>query len=232
MTVASARRFAIGVDYGTNSVRALVVDVDSGDEVGSHVYAYPSGDAGILLDAKDPHLARQNPADYIEGFYVSVREAIVAAGDREGFAPGGVVGIGIDTTGSTPIPVDERGVPLALHDEFAGNLAAHAWLWKDHTAWSGLPASDFLDGLDPGLALVRDRYVAEALPADRKAGELTAEVAEKVGLPPGVAVAVGAFDAHTGAVGAEGAGSPYARDLPVPCRDEAPRRDPPAVDRW
>ena len=66
---AGHRRFAIGVDYGTNSVRAIVVDLADGSETASCVYDYPSGEAGILLDPKDPHLARQNPADYIEGFY-------------------------------------------------------------------------------------------------------------------------------------------------------------------
>ena len=293
MTAASARRYAIGVDYGTNSVRALVVDIDSGAEVGTHVYDYPSGDAGILLDAKDPHLARQNPADYIEGFFVSVREAIAAAAaavETPGFAPEQVVGIGVDTTGSTPIPVDAQGIPLALHDEFAADLAAHAWLWKDHTswaeaaeitdaakqhpdrylskcggtyssewywakilhckrsapeifaaaaswveladfipafitgntdpktlargicaaghkamfndAWGGLPASGFLAALDPDLPGLRERYAPQALPADHQAGELSAEVGEKVGLPAGVSVAVGAFDAHMGGVGA------------------------------
>ncbi len=64
----NGKRFAIGVDYGTNSVRAIIVDVDNGAELASHVFNYPSGEAGILLDPKDPNLARQNPADYIEGF--------------------------------------------------------------------------------------------------------------------------------------------------------------------
>jgi L-ribulokinase len=290
VTAASHRRFAIGVDYGTNSVRALVVDVDGGAEVGTHVYDYPSGDAGVILDDKDPHLARQNPADYIEGFLVSVREAVAAAAAEAGFAAENVVGIGIDTTGSTPIPVDAEGTPLALHEEFADNPAAQAWLWKDHTAWAeaaeiteaaarhpdryldkcggiyssewywskilhckrtapevfdaaaswveladfvpahitgnteptsmargicaaghkalyshawdGLPADDFLASLDPALAPLRHRYAAEALTADRRAGELTPAIADKVGLPAGIAVAVGAFDAHMGAVGA------------------------------
>ena len=69
MAKKSEPAFAIGVDYGTNSVRALVVDIADGREVATHVYDYPSGEAGILLDPKDPHTARQNPADYIEGFY-------------------------------------------------------------------------------------------------------------------------------------------------------------------
>ena len=133
MARTSPRRFAIGVDYGTNSVRALVVDVADGSEVATHVYDYPSGEAGILLDPKDPHLARQNPADYIEGFFVSVRRAMEAA-KKQGVKPGDVAGIGVDTTGSTPIPVDRDGRPLALQPKFRKQLAAHAWLWKDHTS--------------------------------------------------------------------------------------------------
>ncbi len=286
----NAARFAIGVDYGTNSVRALVVDVADGRELASCVFDYPSGEAGILLDPKDPNLARQNPADYIEGFRRSVAGAVRRARRQKGFRPENVVGIGIDTTGSTPIPVDRQGVPLAMRRGFRKNLAAHAWLWKDHTSfaeaaeitekagqsgagylakcggvyssewywskvlhcrrtapkvfeaayswveladfvpayitgqldpdtlprgvcaaghkamyheqWGGLPERKFLRQLDPGLAAVAEHYATPAVPSDRKAGELTAEVAREVGLPPGVPVAVGAFDAHMGAVGA------------------------------
>ncbi len=128
------RSFAIGVDYGTNSVRALVVDAADGSEIATHVYNYPSGEAGILLDPKDPNLARQNPGDYIEGFYQSVGPAVTAARRHRGFQPDRVVGIGVDTTGSTPIPVARNGLPLALRPEFKNHLAAQAWLWKDHTA--------------------------------------------------------------------------------------------------
>lgn len=290
MSKAVARQFAIGLDYGTNSVRALIVDVRTGEEVGTAVYQYPSGEKGVLLDPKNPNLARQNPADYIEGFYRCVRAAIRNVPKEVGFAPDRVVGIGVDTTGSTPIPVDENGWPLALQKRFANNLAAQAWLWKDHTsyaeaaeitekarsmgmpylakcggtyssewfwskilhcrrtapavfeaayswveladfiagfltgnlkpetiprsicaaghkamynpAWGGLPSEEFLKAIDPELVKIRQRYAAEALPADRKAGELTKEVARKVGLRPGISVAVGAFDAHMGAVGA------------------------------
>jgi len=290
MAKSAARQFAIGLDYGTNSVRALIVDVRTGEEVGTAVYQYPSGDKGVLLDPKNPNLARQNPADYIEGFYRCVRAAIRNVPKKVGFSPDCVVGIGVDTTGSTPLPVDENGWPLAFQKRFANNLAAQAWLWKDHTsyaeaaeitekartmglpylakcggtyssewfwskilhcrrtdpavfeaayswveladfipgfltgnlkpetiprsicaaghkamynpAWGGLPSEDFLRSLDPELVKVRQRYAAEALPADRKAGELTREVARKVGLRPGIPVAVGAFDAHMGAVGA------------------------------
>jgi len=134
MAKSAGRKFSIGVDYGTNSVRALVVDTANGDEIASHVYNYPSGCSGVLLDSADPNLARQNPADYIDGFDVSVKRAVAAAKRRPGFKPENVVGIGIDTTGSTPIPVDRQGQPLAMQRKFRNNLAAHAWLWKDHTS--------------------------------------------------------------------------------------------------
>lgn len=132
----SSKRFSIGVDYGTNSVRAIVVDLEDGSTLGESVFPYPSGEAGILLDPRDPNLARQNPADYITGFLMSVKRAVTMAkkNPEVEFDPTGVVGIGVDTTGSTPIPVDADGVALALHDEFKNELAAHAWLWKDHTA--------------------------------------------------------------------------------------------------
>jgi L-ribulokinase len=282
--------FALGVDYGTNSVRALIVDTTDGREIASHVFNYPTGEAGILLDPKDPNLARQNPADYIEGFYRSVSKAVAAARKVRGFAPENVVGIGVDTTGSTPIPVDEAGTPLAMKPAFKKNLAAHAWLWKDHTGyaeaaeitekarthrdgyltkcggtyssewywskilhckrsapkvfaaayswvecadfvpafitgnlnpdtlargicpaghkamyheqWGGLPAADFLASLDPDLPRVAEHYARPAQTSDQIAGRLAPDVAKKVGLPAGLAVAVGAFDAHMGAVGA------------------------------
>jgi L-ribulokinase len=126
--------YAIGVDFGTNSVRAVVIDCANGATVGSHVFDYPSGDQGILLDPRDPHLARQDPADYLEGLRASVQGALDAADRRAYFARDRVIGIGVDTTGSTPLPVDARNQPLALNPRWQNNLAAHAWLWKDHTS--------------------------------------------------------------------------------------------------
>ncbi|MGI8601798.1 MAG: ribulokinase [Verrucomicrobiales bacterium] len=126
---------ALGIDFGTNSCRALVIDLRAGTELGSAVFNYPSGEMGILLDAKDPNLARQNPQDYIEGLAASVTGALAMAQQSDAsFDPSIVAGIGVDTTGSTPIPVDAAGVPLALHADFSRNLAAQVWLWKDHTA--------------------------------------------------------------------------------------------------
>ena len=126
--------FTIGIDFGTNSVRAVVVDASDGRVLGTNVFDYPSGDQGVLLHPKDPHLARQNPGDYIEGLRVSVVGALNEAAATPGFSRDRVIGIGTDTTGSTPIPVDDHVRPLALDPRWTNNLAAHAWLWKDHTS--------------------------------------------------------------------------------------------------
>jgi L-ribulokinase len=130
----AARAYTIGIDYGTNSVRAVVADISDGRFVGTRVFDYLSGAQGVLLDPKQPHLARQNPADYIHGLRVSVKDALAAADGEPGFNRDRVIGIGVDTTGSTPLPVDAQARPLALDAHWAGNLAAHAWLWKDHTS--------------------------------------------------------------------------------------------------
>ncbi len=210
--------------------------------------------------------------------------------DRSGFTPGAVIGIGVDTTGSTPIPVNAASRPLALDSKWKDNLAAHAWLWKDHTAaeeaaaitaiardhapeylapiggvyssewfwskiwhclkvapevfeaaaswveladyipavlagikdpaailrcvcaaghkamysdvWGGLPSKEFLTRLDPDLADLRDRLFEKAHAADRPAGMLNGEWAGTLGLTEGIPIAMGAFDAHYGAVGA------------------------------
>jgi L-ribulokinase len=128
------RAFTIGVDFGTNSVRTLVADCADGRELGTAVFDYPSGEQGILLDPRDPHLARQDPTDYVLGLERSVVAALAAAEKAGGgFSRGDVIGIGVDTTGSTPIPVDGHCRPLAMDPRWKANLAAHAWLWKDHT---------------------------------------------------------------------------------------------------
>ena len=276
--------YAIGLDYGTNSVRALVVDVHTGREAGTSVFHYPTGRDGILLDPREPELARQNPQDYLDGLTAAVRGALDAAG-----RPERVVGIGIDTTGSTPMPVDENGRPLALDERLRDNLNAYVWLWKDHTAhaeaaeitalarrirpeylakcggtyssewfwskilhclrvdpdvfshaytwvehadwmpavltgtthpaklrrgicaaghkamfhpsWGGYPDEAFLAELDERLVALRRTLPDEAHNVSEPAGLLTAEWAEELGLPEGIPVAVGAFDAHLGGVG-------------------------------
>ena len=99
------KAYTVGIDYGTNSVRALVVDCADGREVGTFVFDYPSGDQGILLDPKDPHLARQNPADYVVGLEASVNGALAAAEKEKGFSRADVVGIGVEPVVSTPRPM-------------------------------------------------------------------------------------------------------------------------------
>ena len=280
---------AIGIDYGTNSVRAVVVDCETGEEIGAAVWDYEHGQDGIVVDPSDPNLARQHPADYVKGLEEAVTGAMKQAA-AAGTSADTVIGIGVDTTGSTPLPVDKDGTPLAFKDEFKDNPNAYAWLWKDHTAhaeaaaitelaraklpqylarcggtyssewwWSkilhclktdrkvfdaayswveccdfvpaymagetapgdirrsvcaaghkamyaadldGLPDKEFLGELAPELAKLRARLYATAYTSDIGAGTLSSECAEKLGLTAGTPIAVGAFDAHTGAVGA------------------------------
>src|SRR4030042_373831 len=126
--------YTIGLDYGTNWVRCLIVDVTNGNEVGTAVHNYETGQAGIIIDPADHNLARQNPADYIKGFQVTIKEAIKKAKKADNnFDTSKIIGIGVDTTGSTPLPVDKGGTPLGMLDKFKDNPNAHAWLWKDHT---------------------------------------------------------------------------------------------------
>ena len=281
--------YAIGLDYGTNSCRSLIVDLETGRELSSVVFPYPSGVQGILTDSTDPHVARQNPQDYLDGCEYIICEALAEAKNQEpGFQPGQVVAIGVDTTGSTVIPVDESGSPIA--PSFPDNQDASVWLWKDHTAyaeaeqiteqaqnmrpeylakcggtyssewwwakilhlknnspdvfeaaysfvehcdwlpavlagntnpltlkrsicsaghkamfnkeWGGLPDKEFLSALDPALADLRDRLFDDAHASDTPAGTLCEAWADKLGLPAGITIGVGAFDCHMGAVGA------------------------------
>ena len=127
------KRYALGLDYGTNSCRCLIVDLSDGREVASCVFDFPSGAAGILLDPREPNLARQNPQDYVAALSVAPRTIRRAKRADRRFDAAQIVGIGIDTTGSTPMPVDRDGTPLAMRPQFKGNLDAMAWLWKDHT---------------------------------------------------------------------------------------------------
>ncbi|MBI4657507.1 MAG: ribulokinase [Verrucomicrobia bacterium] len=283
-------QYTIGLDYGTNSVRTLIVNAAHGREVGTAVWDYEHGEQGVVL-SRDPNLARQHPADYVQGAEVSIKKALAdARRNVRGFKSEQVVGIGVDTTGSTPLPVDLTGRPLALDKRFAKNPAAMAWLWKDHTGvaeaaeitelarkirphylakcggtyssewffskilhclraapevfdaayswvecadwipamltgteapekltvgvcaaghkamynddWGGYPDAEFLSRLHPKLGELRARLRERALSINSAAGGLTRAWAERTGLQPGIPVAVGAFDAHLGAVGA------------------------------
>ena len=285
------RKYALGLDFGTNSCRALIVDISDGREIATSVFPYPSGDDGVIIDEKEPDIARQSPEDYLIGMEESVRAAVNKAlnSDPE-FDPQYIIGIGIDTTGSSPMPVDARGVPLNTLPEFKDNKDALVWLWKDHSShyeaaqitekarelrphylekiggvyssewfwskiwhcrngapdvfdsahsfveicdylpavltgdtrpekirrsicaaghkamyndeWGGLPDKDFLNALDPRLSELKDRLYEQAYPSDKLAGRLSSEWAGRLGLSEGIAVAVGAFDAHMGGVGA------------------------------
>ena len=282
-------KYTVGLDYGTNSVRALVVNTANGREVATAVWGYEHGEAGVIL-SRDPNLARQHPADYIKGAEVTIKKAIAEAKKAvKGFSADQIVGIGVDTTGSTPLPVDAEGQPLAFDKRFAKNPAAMAWLWKDHTGvaeaveitalarkirprylakcggtyssewfwskilhclrtspkvfnaahswveladyvpaaltgteaparltagvcaaghkamynenWGGYPDKEFLSQLGPKLGELRDRLCPRVRAIDSAVGGLTAGWSRKTGLPAGIPVAVGAFDAHLGAVG-------------------------------
>jgi L-ribulokinase len=129
--------FAVfAIDYGTNSVRALVVRCDNGEELGSFVAGYPSGKDGVLIDPKDHHLARQHPPDYLVGLELCVKGALAAAAKKnKAFTPATIVGLGVDTTGSSPIPVDSSNRALASLPKWKKNPAAQCRLWKDHTSW-------------------------------------------------------------------------------------------------
>jgi len=131
-----AKTYSLGLDFGTNSARALIVDVRSGKEIATAVADYPSGEHGILLDRRDPNLARQHPADWLNAMTRCTKAAIRRAKSVAGFRPDRIIGIGVDTTASTPLPVDANGVPLAMDRRFKKNLNALAWLWKDHTAFA------------------------------------------------------------------------------------------------
>jgi len=278
----------IGVDYGTDSVRAVLVGAADGRELASSVFYYPRWRSGAFCDAARGQF-RQHPLDYIEGLEAAVRDCLAKAGGRDIAAR--VRAISVDTTGSTPVAVDERGVPLALSEEFADNPNAMFVLWKDHTAvreaqeinlhakksntdylryvggiyssewfwakllrvlradervrgamytwvehcdyipflltggrhaseikrstcaaghkslWAkefgGLPPNGFFRSLDPLLDGMTDQLFTQTHTADRPAGALSAEWAERLGLSTDVVVGIGAFDCHMGAVGGQ-----------------------------
>lgn len=127
--------YTIGIDYGTNSVRSIFVRCSDGAEIGTSVFNYPSGELGILLDSSDHNLARQHPGDYVAGVEASIIEALAEAKEADAeFSADMVIGLGVDSTGSSPIPVDENNQALAVQEPWKGNLNAECWLWKDHTS--------------------------------------------------------------------------------------------------
>src|SRR5262252_3139353 len=116
-----SQKYSIGLDYGTNSVRAVIASTTDGRIVATAVWNYEHGNQGVIL-SRDPNLARQHPADYVKGTEVTIKKALAAAKRTvRGFKPEQLIGIGIDTTGSTPLPVDAKGRPLAFDRRFARN---------------------------------------------------------------------------------------------------------------
>jgi L-ribulokinase len=151
-----AKKFVIGIDYGTDSVRSVVVDTTNGKIVGTSVFEYPRWKKGLFCDPSINQF-RQHPLDYIEGLEQSVKGAIA------GLTPevvNNIVGVTIDTTGSTPVAVDKEGTPLSLKVGYENNPDAMFILWKDHTAvkeaaeinnlartWGGVDFTKFEGGI-------------------------------------------------------------------------------------
>ncbi len=126
----STIKYTIGVDYGTDSVRSVVVSTTTGDELASEVFYYPRWKEGKYCNP-DINQFRQHPLDYIEGLEKTISGALSKC--PHGVAEN-IVAISIDTTGSTPVAVNKEGTPLALTPGFENNPNAMFILWKDHTA--------------------------------------------------------------------------------------------------
>ena len=279
--------YVIGVDFGTDSVRSILVDSSNGVEISSSVFYYPKWKEGKFCNPSKNQF-RQHPQDYIDGLQHTIKACVEAAGPEIALA---VKAIGVDTTGSSPVAVDRKGQPLALLPAFAENPNAMFVLWKDHTSvaeaasinqhatkfpinylqyvggiyssewfwakllhilrvdetvrkacytwvehcdwipflltgqndatqlkrsvcaaghkglWSanfeGYPPNEFFSSLDPLLDEQVERLGKDVYTSDKSAGHLSDEWASTLGLPIETIVAVGAFDAHMGAVGGQ-----------------------------
>jgi len=127
-----SRNYVIGIDYGTDSVRSILVDASNGDEIAASVFLYPRWSKGLYCDPSANQF-RQHPLDYIEGLEMTVRDCLKQAGPE--IVPL-VKAISIDTTGSTPVAVNKAGIPLAMTPGFENNPNAMFVLWKDHSSVS------------------------------------------------------------------------------------------------
>lgn len=283
----SQTSYVIGVDFGTDSVRSIIANAHTGEEIASSVFFYPRWKEGKYCNASINQF-RQHPKDYLEGLEYTIKDCLKQAGNE---VASKVKGIGVDTTGSTPVAVDESGTPLSLLPEFAEEPNAMFVLWKDHTSvkeaeeinkhaekfdinflqyvggiyssewfwakllhilradekvrkkiyswvehcdwipfvltggkkvselkrgvcsaghkglWAdefkGFPPNDFFKSLDPLLDGFTERLYKNIDTSDKSAGQLSDEWAKKLGLTTDVIVAIGAFDAHMGAVGGQ-----------------------------
>lgn len=265
-------QYTVGIDYGTLSGRAVLVDVKTGRTVATAVYEYPHG----VMDA--PPLpqgwALQHPRDYLE----TLEQTVPALLTQSGVSPEEIVGIGVDFTASTALPVDEKGVPLCFYKEYEKEPHAYVKMWKHHgaqnqadritalalerqepwlprfgskissemslpkllqvleeaphiyeamahwmeagdwivwqltgkpgrnacaaghkTIWDEdrpFPSEAFLEALHPGLKYAAEKHAAPVLPSFSQAGTLTPEMANRLGLLPGISVAAATVDAH------------------------------------
>ena len=126
----ASENYVIGVDFGTDSVRSIIVDASNGAEITASIFYYPRWKKGMYCDAANNQF-RQHPADYVEGLEYTIKDCLQKAGTT---VAANVKGISVDTTGSTPIAVDKTGTPLAFLPGFEENPNAMFVLWKDHTS--------------------------------------------------------------------------------------------------
>ena len=272
-------KYAIGVDYGTESGRAVLVDVTDGREVATAVHPYPDGVIDRVLPGTQielpPDFALQNPADYIAVLEVTIPAVL----EQAGVQAEDVIGLGTDFTACTMLPVDSQGTPLCMKPEWKDNPYAWVKLWKHHAAqpeanqlnsiaeqrgeawlqryggkissewmipkiwetmnkapevfeaadkfleaadwivlqltgqerrnsctagykaiWSkreGYPDNDFFAALDPRLGSLIDEKLSQTIyPLGGRAGKILPDMAQRIGLHPGVAVSIGNVDAH------------------------------------
>ena len=122
--------YVIGVDYGTDSVRSVIVDTSNGNETASATFNYPRWKKGLYCNSARQQF-RQHPKDYVEGLEQSIKKCLEQAGTD---VTARIKAISVDTTGSTPVAVNKNGTPLALLREFEEDPDAMFVLWKDHTA--------------------------------------------------------------------------------------------------
>ena len=123
-------KYVIGIDFGTDSVRSVIVDSVDGRQVASSLFYYPRWKDGLFCNSSANQF-RQHPRDYIEGLEYVIKHALADAGYR---VRANIAALSIDTTGSTPVAVNRNGTPLALLRQFSDDPDAMFVLWKDHTA--------------------------------------------------------------------------------------------------
>jgi len=126
----AVNQYVIGVDYGTDSVRSIIVEASTGKEVASSVFYYPQWREGKFCNPAKNQF-RQHPQDYVDGVETTIKDCLRQAGEA---VQKNVRAISVDTTGSTPVAVDKTGTPLALTPGFEKNPNAMFVLWKDHTS--------------------------------------------------------------------------------------------------